>query len=86
MGDNDEDRAMKAWLKNKDFEHLDKYVQAGRKFRDLETEEIKQQWIAAFKTWSADFRNDPPVRLDLEAELRIRGDPLRSVLRSAAHR
>jgi hypothetical protein len=69
----DADRLMSSWLANKNFEHLEKYVHAGRKFRDLDIGEVKRQWVIAFKILGANFRNDPPERADLEAELQIRG-------------
>lgn len=78
MAEDDFDpRMVDVWLANKQLEAIKAYVQAGRRFGTLATNEIKDKWIAAFKTYAAShFRLDHQDRADLECELSIRSEQL----------
>lgn len=63
-----------AWLQNKPLEHVQDYVGRGRLHAGLQTDELKAQWVNAFKRMIADLRT-PELRQaaqDLEAELVLR--------------
>jgi hypothetical protein len=63
-----------AWLQNKSLDHAHGYVQRGRRFSAMPTEELKQRWVATFKAYVADVQL-PRLKADmddLEAELNVR--------------
>ena len=79
----EEEDEMAAWLENQSFEHAQDYIRRGRNFVGVPTPEIKARWVAAFKVWATNWRQEPTreLRADLEAELSIRKDrpPYKSV-------
>ena len=50
------------------------YVLRGRRFRDVDTDILRQRWTETFKIWAADLANQEVLREnnDAEAELRLR--------------
>jgi hypothetical protein len=69
------DELMLAFLRNKGFEHTREYVQRGRNLKEVPSRELKERWVAAFKQMVATLgRNEPPIRMDIESELSIRGE------------
>jgi hypothetical protein len=84
--DNSQDELMLAFLRNEGFEHTRDYVQRGRDLKGVSTQQLKERWVAAFKQMAATLSPqrrpiDPPIRLDIESELSIRGEepPLHEV-------
>ena len=79
----EEEDEMAALLENQSFEHAQDYVRRGRNLVGVPTPEIKARWVAAFKAWATNWRQEPTreARADLEAELSIRKDrpPYKSV-------
>ena len=79
----EEEDEMAAWLENQSFEHAQDYIRRGRNFVGVPAPEIKARWVAAFKVWATNWRQEPTreLRADLEAELSIRKDrpPYKSV-------
>src|ERR1700756_2897380 len=74
MGTDDDDIVL-AWLRNRSFEQTEDYVRRGRHLADVSTEELKRQWVEAFRIWAANYgTEDHRVREDLEAELQLRRD------------
>ena len=79
----EEEDEMAAWLENQSFEHAQDYIRRGRNLVGVPTPEIKARWVAAFKVWATNWRQEltRKLRADLEAELSIRKDspPYKSV-------
>jgi hypothetical protein len=67
----DYDKLVEGWLKNQSIEQTKKYVQQGRRFKDLTIEELKSLWVAAFGLFAIKFKVGPDF-LDLESEFALR--------------
>jgi hypothetical protein len=80
----DYDKLVEAWLQNKSIEDTKKYVQQGRRFKDLTIEELKSLWLAAFGLFAINLK-DGPDRLDLESEFALRGEKIPYELVKAEH-
>src|SRR5262245_28004185 len=79
-GENSDDQdPVLAWLNNQSLEHAEAYARRGRHLRGIETEELKRRWIELFRHWAVVAprqRVDHTERMDIEAELSMRGDAL----------
>ena len=65
-----------AFLHNDALEKAQAYARRGRRHAQVQTEELRDVWVAAFKVWATDFR-DALLRGmvdDLESELMLRGE------------
>ena len=72
----EEEDEMAALLENQNFEHAQDYIRRGRNLVGVPTPELKARWVAAFKVWATNWRQEltRKLRADLEAELSIRND------------
>ena len=77
----EEEDEMAALLENQNFEHAQDYIRRGRNLVGVPTPELKARWVAAFKVWATNWRQEPTRKLRAEAELSIRNDrpPYKSV-------
>src|SRR6266542_1547207 len=68
--------AHEAMMKRRD------YLQRGRPLASVDTDELKGQWVAAFREWVQDTEvpRDHRARRDIEAELDLRGEDLPAAL------
>lgn len=56
------------------MEEMRDYLTRGRRFRDADTDTLKQHWVAAFKSWANDLSNRQAVGVvkDSAVELQLR--------------
>ena len=81
----DYDKLVDTWLRNKEVEHTKKYVEQGRRFKDLPLTNLISLWVAAFDRFASKF-NDGPDRLDLKSELILRGEKIPHDLVEVQHK
>jgi hypothetical protein len=70
---------LSAYIRNQRLEEAEAYVERGRQFAKIDTREIKDRWVAAFRKMveARQARNHEPDtnrrnRMDIEAELLLR--------------
>lgn len=68
------DELMAAWLKNKLMQDVERYAKRGRRFKDLAIDELRERWIARFREFAHGDRSTADERIDLEAEIVLRGE------------
>jgi hypothetical protein len=68
-----------AYLRNQELEEAQAYVDRGRKLAKVETRELKDRWVVAFRkmadarqAWNHEPNGNRRNRTDIEAELLIR--------------
>jgi hypothetical protein len=78
IDNSDYEKAVRSWLMSSVIDQTEDYLRRGRRFSDLETDVLKEQWIVAFKKHCRDFEDVALNRKsnDLQAELALRSiDP-----------
>ena len=78
-----DDKMVHALLANYAMENVQKYLQGGRRFEALPTEQVKDSWVLAFKNWcSLRSLENEFARENLESELSLRDErvPLERVM------
>jgi hypothetical protein len=75
VGDPRDPEAMvKAFLQYKIMEHMQDYLNRGRRFAKIDDERLSKDWIIAVRSWLAHKRRAKErIMDDLAAELRLRG-------------
>jgi hypothetical protein len=65
---------VEAWLASLVMERLQKYLQNGRRFRDVSIETLRAQWIKEIRAWADNCRAqfDHCEHEDIEAEMSLR--------------
>lgn len=64
---------VEAFLKNKMMEEMQTYLSVGRRFKDAPEEDLKRDWVAAFRALIKGNQGVVKDLDDLGAELRFRG-------------
>jgi hypothetical protein len=69
------DEEVLAFLEHQQFLRLEDYVKRGRDLVGVGTDDLRDRWVAEFKTWAAAPQAvSPGARGDIEGELALRGE------------
>jgi hypothetical protein len=70
----DPEAVVNAFLQHKSMKQMQSYLARGRRFAEIEVEQLNTDWIIAVRSWLAhEHRTKERMMDDLAAELRLRG-------------